>query len=81
MNVFPSLIQSGATVAVELSEKTEGMVLVTDLSGRIVKQQKVNLQAGSNSIAVDGFDNFASGNYIVALRTPAVLYSKKVVVQ
>lgn len=81
MNVFPSLIQSGATVAVELSEKTEGMVLVTDLSGRIVKQQKVNLQAGSNSIAVDGFDNFASGNYIVALRTPAVVYSKKVVVQ
>lgn len=81
MNVFPSLIQSGATVAVELSEKTEGMVLVTDLSGRIVKQQKVNLQAGSNSIAVDGFDNFAKGNYIVALRTPAVVYSKKVVVQ
>ncbi len=81
MNVYPSLIQSGATVAVQLNEKTEGVVLVTDLSGRIVKQQKVNLQAGSNSIAVDGFDNFSSGNYIVALRTPAVVYSKKVVVQ
>jgi len=81
MNIFPTLIQSGATVAVQLSEKTEGIVLVSDLSGRIVKQQKVNLQAGSNSIAVDGFDNFASGNYIVALRTPAVVYSKKVVVQ
>jgi hypothetical protein len=81
MNVYPSLIQSGATVAVELKEKTEGVVLVSDLSGRIVKQQKVNLQAGSNSIAVDGFDNFSSGNYIVALRTPAVVYSRKVVVQ
>ncbi len=81
MNVFPTLIRSGATVAVDLTEKTEGVVLVSDLSGRIVKQQKVNLQAGSNSIAVDGFDNFSKGNYIVALRTPAVVFSKKVVVQ
>ncbi|HOZ68634.1 MAG TPA: T9SS type A sorting domain-containing protein [Chitinophagaceae bacterium] len=81
MNVYPSLIQTGATLAVALAEKTEGTVLISDLSGRIVKQQKVNLQAGSNSIAVDGFDNFAKGNYIVALRTPAVVYSRKVVVQ
>jgi len=81
MNVYPSLIQTGATVAVDIAEKTAGVVLVTDLSGRIVKQQKVNLQAGSKSIAVDGFDNFAKGNYIVALRTPAVVYSRKVVVQ
>jgi hypothetical protein len=81
MNVYPSLIQTGATVTVALAEKTEGTVLISDLSGRIVKQQKVNLQAGSNSIAVDGFDNFAKGNYIVALRTPAVVYSRKVVVQ
>ncbi len=81
MKVYPSLIQSGTTVAVDLIEKTEGVVLVADLSGRILKQQKVNLQAGSNSIAVDGFDNFAKGNYIVALRTPSVSYSKKVVVQ
>ncbi|HRG24055.1 MAG TPA: T9SS type A sorting domain-containing protein [Chitinophagaceae bacterium] len=81
MNVYPSLIQTGATVTVALAEKTEGTVLISDFSGRIVKQQKVNLQAGSNSIAVDGFDNFAKGNYIVALRTPAVVYSRKVVVQ
>lgn len=82
MNVYPSLIQSGGTtVAVQFNEKTEGTIVVADLSGRIVKQQKVNLQAGSNSIALDGFDNFSKGNYIVALRTPAVVYSKKVVVQ
>ncbi len=81
MKVFPSLIQSAATVAVDMKEKTQGLLLVTDLSGRVVKQQRLNLQAGSNSIAVDGFDNFASGNYIVALRTPAVMYTKKVVVQ
>ncbi len=82
MNVYPSLIQSGGTtVAVQFNERTEGTIIVADLSGRIVKQQKVNLQAGSNSIALDGFDNFSKGNYIVALRTPAVVYSKKVVVQ
>ena len=81
MNVYPSLIQTGATVTVALAEKTEGTMLISDFSGRIVKQQKVNLQAGSNSIAVDGFDNFAKGKYIVALRTPAVEYSSKVVVQ
>lgn len=82
INVYPSLIQSGATtVAVQFNEKTDGTIIVSDLSGRIVKQQKVNLQAGSNSIALDGFDNFSKGNYIVALRTPAVVYSKKVAVQ
>lgn len=81
MNVYPTLIQSGATVALQCNEKTEGTLIVSDLSGRIVKQQKVNLQAGSNNIAMDGFDNFPKGNYIVALRTPAVVYSKKVVVQ
>ncbi len=81
MNVYPSLINTGTTVAVQFSEKTEGSIIVTDLSGRIVKQQKVNLHPGSNSFALDGFDSFSKGNYIVALRTPAVVYSKKVVVQ
>lgn len=81
MNVYPTLIQSGTTVAVQSNEKTEGTLIVSDLTGRIVKQQRVNIQAGSNNIAMDGFDNFSKGNYIVALRTPAVVYSKKVVVQ
>ncbi len=81
MKVSPSLIRSGTTVGIEVKEKTDAVLLVSDLSGRIVKQQKINLQAGSNNIALGGFENYTKGNYVVAVRTAGQLYTKKVVVQ
>ncbi|MBI5371992.1 MAG: hypothetical protein HZA79_08195 [Sphingobacteriales bacterium] len=77
----PSLISSGTTIGIDMKEKAEAVLLVADYSGRIVKQQKLNLQAGSNNIALGGFENYAKGNYVVAVRTPARLYTTKVVVQ
>ncbi|MBI3139922.1 MAG: T9SS type A sorting domain-containing protein [Sphingobacteriales bacterium] len=81
MKVCPSLIRTGTTVGIEMKEKMEAVLLVSDLSGRIVKQQKINLQAGSNNIALGGFENYTKGNYVVAVRTAGQLYTKKVVVQ
>lgn len=81
LNVYPTLIHSAATVGVEMKEKAAAQLVITDFSGRILKQQQLNLQAGQNNLAIDGFDNFAKGNYIVALRTPSGMLSKQVVVQ
>lgn len=81
MSVYPTLIHTAATVGVEMAAKTTAQLVVTDFSGRLLKQKNLNLQAGQNNIALDGFDNLAKGNYIVAIRTPSGMLSKQVVVQ
>lgn len=81
VKVYPTLIQSGTTVVIDMLEKTTGVVLVVDYAGRVVKQKQVNLLAGSNSIALDGFDQLSSGNYIVSVQAGKSKFAQKVVVQ
>jgi hypothetical protein len=81
LTIFPTVVQSSDTVSIDAFEKTNGLLQVTDLSGRWVKQQQLALNKGRNSITVYGFENLMKGSYIVSVRTHTGLLSKQVIVQ
>ncbi len=79
--VYPSVIQTSATVNINAAERESASLLVTDISGRIVKQQQVALNSGTNSISVNGFERFLKGHYIISVRTASGTYSRPVIIQ
>jgi len=79
--VYPSVIQTSATINITMTERENAMLLVTDFSGKVVKQQQVALTAGTNNITLNGFERFQGGNYIMALRTGAGVYTRQVIIQ
>jgi hypothetical protein len=81
MKVFPTLVQSTATLSIAVPERTNAGLMVTDFSGKIMKQQTLVLNAGTNNISLDGFERMPRGNYIVALRTTKGVLSKQIIVQ
>lgn len=81
LHVYPSVIQTYTTVSIDVAEKTNAVLLVTDFAGRTVKQQQITLNAGSNNITVNGFERFLKGNYVVSVRTNSGLFTKQVVIQ
>lgn len=81
LNVYPSVIKSTATVNIISKEAVKATLFISDLSGRIVKQQTLILNAAINNIRIDGLDKFSKGNYIISLRTGTDLFTRKVIVQ
>lgn len=79
--VYPTLVQSTATLNFTSGEKQTAIIAISDLSGRAVKQQNVLLQEGTNSIQVSGFDQYSKGTYIVSVVTGNNRFSKQVIVQ
>jgi hypothetical protein len=79
--VYPSLVQSATTVNYTSKEKQAAVIMVTDMSGRTVKQQDVLLQEGTNSIQVKGFDQYRKGNYIVSVISAGQKSAKQIVVR
>lgn len=81
LKVYPTVITSYATASLYVTERTGAVVQVTDLSGRVVKQQQILLSAGSNNVTINGFERFLKGYYIVSVRTNASVLAQKVIVQ
>lgn len=81
MKLYPTLVSSAVTMSVTMPEKTNATVIVTDFSGRVVKQQNLVLNSGTNNLSLDGFERFSKGNYIVILRTATTKMSKQIIVR
>jgi|GEM_PF-661178 len=79
--VYPSLVQSATTVSYTSNEKTAAVIMVSDMSGRTVKQQNVLLEKGTNSIQVSGFEQYRKGNYVVTVAAAGQKSAKQIVVQ
>lgn len=81
LKLYPSVINSYTTMNINVAERTGAVLQVTDISGRTVKQQHVMLNAGTNSITVNGFERFLKGNYIVSIKTSTDMFAQKILVQ
>jgi hypothetical protein len=81
LNVYPSVIQSSATVNIKVAERENTSLVVTDFSGRKVMQQQVILNSGTNNIMVNGFDKFLKGIYVISLKTTSGVFTSKVIIQ
>jgi hypothetical protein len=79
--VYPSIIQSTATLSIEASSKGASTLQVFDLSGRVVMQQPLQISEGTNTVLVNGWDKLPSGQYIATVRTGEQQYQQAVVKQ
>jgi hypothetical protein len=66
-NVYPTFINSQATLELK-SDKTEQATLrFVDYNGRIVYQKNLQVNAGVNTIAVTGLEKLSEGNYVASV--------------
>jgi hypothetical protein len=79
--VYPNLISTDATINLDANKTQQGILMISDYSGRIVKQQTLNLQEGNNTFEVTNLDRLASGNYIAVIRTVEGVYSQKITIR
>src|SRR5436189_1485787 len=81
LTVFPTVVQSAATVNISVPKKQNAVLLITDMAGRIVKQLLLALKDGNNSLVLSGIDKFQKGNYIVSVNTGSQKLSSQIIVQ
>lgn len=81
LKVYPTVAETNVTVSVNTINEAKGVIHVTDLSGRIIKQQAITLKKGMNTATVTGFDDLPSGTYVVAVKYDDNLLSNFVIVR
>ncbi len=63
MNIAPNPIVTGAfNVKISTAEKTQMELVITDMQGRILQKQSVNMIAGFNQVPMN-VQNLAAGTY------------------
>jgi hypothetical protein len=81
LKVYPTLIDVTATATVEADKAQTAFLQWIDLSGKIVQQQSVSLQKGTNSFAVAKQGNLPKGNYIIAVIADNAITTDRVVIR
>ena len=61
-NLMPTVVTSGARLAVTSGKKATLQLLITDISGRIIQKQSVSLTVGSQDVTIDA-SRLAPGMY------------------
>ena len=81
MNIFPNVIQSGASVQVNSDVAMKTTAQVVDYSGKIVYKTAVQLNKGTNSFYLDVAGKLAKGNYLLVLPVNGTQLSEKIVIR
>lgn len=79
-DVFPNPTTGMVTLALNSTTADQAVITVTDLTGRMIKQQQNNLPAGVNSIALD-LHGFTKGIYVIKVETKDGIGISKVIVE
>ena len=81
-NVYPTFINSPATLELKSEKSEQATFRLVDYSGRVVFQQSIQLSAGVNTIAINGLDRLPEGNYIAVFHSNSIeMLNRKVIVQ
>jgi hypothetical protein len=64
--IYPNPVKNQLTVMVNSMSNQKGTLTITDLSGKILKQQITALNNGSNTIALD-VQHLSTGNYVIKI--------------
>jgi hypothetical protein len=81
LNIYPNVIQSGASVQVNSDAAMKSNVQVVDYSGRVVYKTDVNLSKGTNSFYLDVSGKLSKGSYVVVLPVNGTQLSQKIVIR
>lgn len=77
--LFPNPANNGFSLLISSAVKTESELSITDISGRVLSQRSVSLQAGQNTLR-ESTDQLQSGIYFVQLKNTNALITKKLVI-
>jgi len=81
LNIYPNVIQSGASIQVNSDAALRSKLQVVDYAGRVVYNADVNLNKGINSFYLDVSGKIARGNYVVMLPVNGTQLSQKIVIR
>ncbi|MCC6448879.1 MAG: T9SS type A sorting domain-containing protein, partial [Chitinophagaceae bacterium] len=77
--IFPNPTQGNLNVVLDIQEKANAILNVTDFSGRVVYSKNIQLQQGLNALLVPT-QSIANGQYIVNIQGENIKMSEKVIV-
>lgn len=66
LTVYPNPFQSSLTNSISLAEAGVVDMTLTDITGRIVAQQKATLAKGTHQVKMDGLTQLSSGTYFLS---------------
>jgi len=78
--VYPSVINSTATVSVNAVKGQQATLQLVDLNGRTISQQNLNLQQGSNNLSINKPANVTSGTYVAVIKVDDTIQSQKIMI-
>jgi len=80
-NVYPTFINSQATLELKSDKSEQAKLRFVDYNGRVVYQQNIQVTAGLNTIAVNGLERLSEGNYVAVLHSNSIeMLNRKVIV-
>ncbi|MGB8193225.1 MAG: T9SS type A sorting domain-containing protein, partial [Chitinophagaceae bacterium] len=79
--VFPNPFTRSLRVIIDSDKKEKAMLDLMDLQGRQLKQQSVQLSPGSNTVLLEGLDQFPSGNYFLRINSASGMKTLKLMRQ
>ncbi len=79
--VYPSVTSGAVTINITASKAESSSFQLLDVSGRVVYQQPMQLQAGNNANIVNAPSNLNKGNYIAMVKTADKIYSQQIIKQ
>lgn len=79
--VYPSVTSGAVTINITASKAESSSFQLLDVSGRVVYQQPMQLQAGNNANIVNAPSNLNKGNYIAMVKTADRVYSQQIIKQ
>jgi hypothetical protein len=79
--VYPSVTSGAVTINIAASKAESSSFQLLDVSGRVVYQQPMQLQAGNNANVVNTPLNLSKGNYIAMVKTADKVYSQQIIKQ
>ncbi len=74
--VYPNIVQSATTINMVSASRQEGSLTIVDISGRTIKQSRIQLNAGTNNMQVNDLERLSQGQYVMVLDLPGNRYTQ-----
>jgi hypothetical protein len=79
--IVPNPARDVAQLRLEVTKPAQGQLAIADATGRLVRQQTVNLASGSNNILLNNLSGLLPGIYTVKLLAGNETYTEKLVIK
>ena len=76
--IYPSAVESSATLNIKAGKAGAASFRLVDYAGRIVHQETLNVQEGTNTLLLNKVGHVKPGNYIAVLEIDHSTYNQKI---